>query len=188
MCQSPSVGNSRSLCVNVLDIIVELIDLRSFSNLWFWIMLGVEWWMASHWILGVPFDMILRARKKGGEAQDALEDLARINVNRLLYIMHVSGAWIIGFAAFFLTALAVSGFWYGIEFSQALFCLLFPMAAAMTLSLRAAHRIADGEHKGEALQSRLIRLRLGVQAIGMVAILVTAVWGMYQNLNISVLH
>ena len=51
-----------------------------------------------------------------------------------------------------------------------------------------AHHIADGEHSGEALQARLIKLRLAVQAVGMVSILLTAVWGMYQNLNVSVLH
>ena len=174
--------------MTVFDILFELIDMRSFSNLWFWIMLVVQWWMASHWILGVPFDMILRARKKGGDAQEALEDVARINVNRLLYIMHVSGAWIAGFAAFALTGLAIAGFWYGAEFAQAVFCLMFPQTVAVILSVQAAHRIADGEHKGEALQARLIKLRLGVQTVGVVSILVTAVWGMYQNLNVSVLH
>jgi len=178
----------RGLRVNVTDIIFELIDLRSFSNLWFWIMLAVQWWMASHWILGVPFDMILRARKHGGPAQDALEDLTRVHVNRLLHIIHVSGGWIIAFAAFVLSGLAVTGFWYGAEFSQAVFCLLFPLSVCLLLSVRAAHRIADGEHKGEALQARLIKLRLAVQAVGMVSMLLTAVWGMYQNLNISVLN
>lgn len=74
----------------------EMIDMRSFSNLWFWIALAVMWSTASHWVLGVPFDMVLRARRYGGEAQADLEDIVRINVNRLLYISQVSGLWLLG--------------------------------------------------------------------------------------------
>ena len=62
----------------------EMIDMRSFSNLWFWIALAVMWSTASHWVLGVPFDMVLRARRHGGEAQADLEDIVRINVVRRL--------------------------------------------------------------------------------------------------------
>ncbi|MEC7258626.1 MAG: component of SufBCD complex, partial [Pseudomonadota bacterium] len=45
--------------------IFELIDMRSFSNLWFWIALAVTWSTTSHWVLGVPFDMVNRARRNG---------------------------------------------------------------------------------------------------------------------------
>ena len=55
----------------------EMIDMRSFSNLWFWIALAVMWSTASHWVLGVPFDMVLRARRHGEEAQADLEDMVR---------------------------------------------------------------------------------------------------------------
>ena len=50
--------------------------------------------------LGVPFDLVLRARRKGGQAVEDLEAMARVNVNRILYITHVSGLWIAGFVAF----------------------------------------------------------------------------------------
>lgn len=66
--------------------VFEVIDMRSFSNLWFWIALAVMWSSASHWVLGVPFDMVGRAAKNGGQAESDLEDLVRINANRLLFI------------------------------------------------------------------------------------------------------
>ena len=66
-----------------LQIIFEVIDMRSFSNLWYWIALAVVWSTTSHWVLGVPYDMILRARRKGGQAMTDLEDIVRVNVNRL---------------------------------------------------------------------------------------------------------
>ncbi|PTX53120.1 MULTISPECIES: hypothetical protein [Gemmobacter] len=169
------------------ETIFELIDMRSFSNLWFWIMLAVQWSMTSHWVLGVPFDLVLRARRSGGQALEDLEAMARVNVNRLLYITHVSGLWIAGFVAFILTLLVVLGFYYGIEFAQAAFCLFCPMVVVSTLSVRSAHRIADGDHRGEVLVRRLVHLRMGTQLIGMIAILLTSLWGMYQNMHIGVL-
>jgi hypothetical protein len=174
--------------VSLYQTIFELIDMRSFSNLWFWIMLCVEWWMVSHWVLGVPFDVILRARRSGGKAQAELEDFARVNVNRLLFITHMSGPWIVAFAMCLLTALAATGFWYRVEFAQAVFCLMFPLALTGLLSVRAAHRIADGAHQGEALQACLIKLRFAVQAVGLASILFTTIWGMYQNMTMSVLR
>ena len=50
----------------------------------------------SYWVLGVPFDMVARARRYGGQAAEDLEDLIRINVNRLLFIGNVSGLWVLG--------------------------------------------------------------------------------------------
>lgn len=167
--------------------ISEVIDLRSFSNLWYWIALAVLWSTSSHWVLGVPYDMITRARRHGGQAQDDLEAIARINVNRILHIARVAGMWLIGFATFALTALGVTGFWYQIEFAQAVLLLLGPMAILGLLSIRSALKIERGESVGEALDRRLIRHRLSTQAIGVVSIFITAMWGMYQNLNIGVL-
>nr|MDJ0826631.1 component of SufBCD complex [Rhodobacter sp.] len=69
--------------MNWYDTVFELIDMRSFSNLWYWIALAVLWSTSSHWILGVPFDLVQRASRYGGEAEVDLTDLVRINVNRV---------------------------------------------------------------------------------------------------------
>lgn len=167
--------------------IFELIDMRSFSNLWFWIALAVMWSTASHWVLGVPYDMVLRARRNGGQIEQDLEDLVRINTNRLLFIARVSGLWILGLACFVLTGLAVLGFFYGLEIAQALFLLGFPMSIVGALSLSTAHLIQHEEASGEHLRKRLARHRLYVQITGVVSIFLTALWGMYQNLSIGAL-
>lgn len=161
--------------------IYELIDMRSFSNLWFWISLAVMWSSASHWVLGVPFDLATRARRKGGRAAKDFEDLVRINVNRLLYIMDVSGLWVVALAFFFLTALALLGFYYWIEFAQALFLLAFPMSMVAALSIRTARKIRSLKETGEALYRRIALTRVFIQIIGALAIFVTSLWGMYQN-------
>ena len=168
-------------------LVFETIDMRSFSNLWFWIALAVFWSSNSHWVLGVPFDMVGRARRQGGQAAQDLEDMVRIQVNRRLFIAEQAGLWLVAIVSALLAMLASLGFWYDIELAQALFLLGFPMALVGGLSIAAAARIRGQNLTGEALCHKLAVLRFWVQVIGMVAIFVTAMWGMYQNLAHGVL-
>lgn len=165
--------------------VFEVIDMRSFSNLWFWIALAVVWSSASHWVLGVPFDMIGRARKHGGQAQLDLEEMVRINIGRLLYIGRVSGLILLTFVSFLLTGLGMLAFWYDVEFAQAVFLILFPMTFVGLLSLSTAQLIESEQPTGEALYKRLVRHRFWTQVIGMISIFVTAMFGMYKNLVVG---
>jgi hypothetical protein len=169
------------------QLITELIDLRSFSNLWYWIALAVTWSQASHWVIGVPFDMVMRARRIGGEASRDLDDMTRVCVNRILYIHHTAGIPLVAVVAAILTSLGLLGFVYEVEFCQAVFLIAFPMGIVGLLTLRTASRIAAENESGEALMNRLKWHRRAVQGLGMVSIFLTAMWGMLQNLNISVL-
>jgi len=173
--------------VSWTQTIFEVIDMRSFSNLWFWIALAVVWSSASHWVLGVPFDMITRARRHDGQAQADLETMVRINVGRILYIGRVSGLILLGFVCFVLSALCILGFWYDVEFAQAVFLIGLPMSLVGALSLWTAKVIEAEEPTGDDLHRRLIRHRQLVQVIGMLSIFVTALWGMWKNLDRSYL-
>lgn len=168
-----------------VQVIFELIDLRSFSNLWYWIGLAVLWSSASHWVVGVPFDMIARARRDGGETLADLETIVRINTTRILVIARTAGLMLVGFVCFLITTLVILGFWYSVEFAQAVLLMLVPVSILGLLTLRTAHLIAQGENTGAALFRRLSRHRLSTQVLGMVAIFVTAMFGMYQNIQIG---
>lgn len=169
--------------------IFELIDMRSFSNLWYWIALAVVWSTASHWVLGVPYDVVLRAYRQGGQAEVDFHDILRVNINRILYIAHVSGLWVMALTCFTLTALVILGFWYWVEFAQAVFLLALPLSLVGLLSIATAQRIADdvAGFDTPTLFRRLRRHRLWTQIIGMVSIFITSIWGMYQNLDTGVL-
>lgn len=168
-------------------VVFERIDVRSFSNLWYWIALAVLWSTLSHWVLGVPYDMITRAKRHGGQAEIDLEDMVRINCNRLLFIAGQAGLWLLAFVFFLHSALITTGFFYDNEFAQAVFLLLFPMSLIGALSLSTAQVIRQEGSQGEQLHKRLFRHRLYTQFIGMVSIFVTAFWGMYQNARLGVL-
>ncbi len=169
------------------SLIFELIDPRSFSNLWYWIALAVLWSTLSHWVVGVPLDLIHRARREQGEARRDMELLVGVYTRRIRYIVDTSGLWLAGFGCFMLTSLLVLGFWYRIEFARALFMLLLPTSFVMLLTFRTARLIETRAETGEVLDRRLMRHRMVVQVIGMLAILVTAMYGMWQNMQIGVL-
>ena len=167
--------------------VFEVIDMRSFSNLWFWMAVAVVWSTTSHYGLGVPYDMVLRARRNGGEASADLEMMVEINVRRLMHIQSMAGLWLVGFAAFLLTALVLLGFLYDQEFAQAVLLIVAPMMVVGLLTLATARRIAAGRVDRADLVRTLTRHRFAVQGIGVVAIMITTMWGMWQNLNASAL-
>lgn len=168
------------------DSVFEVIDMRSFSNLWYWIALAVLWSTVSHWVLGVPHDMILRAkREKEGQAMDDLHDLVRINVNRIIYIADVSGSWLFLFGSAVITSLAITAFSYDVEISQAVFLMLFPLSILGLLTAWTARKIHRQRERGLKLVRRLIRHRMATQLIGIVSIFITAMYGMYKNLYIG---
>ncbi|ETD81238.1 component of SufBCD complex [Rhodobacter capsulatus B6] len=174
--------------LDILQTIFELIDMRSFSNLWYWIALAVTWSTASHYVLGVPFDMIVRARRRGGPVAEDMLMLTAVNVRRLLSIGREAGVMLTLVASFLISLIVVLGFVFRIEFAQAVALILVPLSGVGLLSLRTAARLepvlADAPEV-ERVARILLRHRVSVQAIGMGSICVTALWGMFQNLQLS---
>lgn len=162
--------------------VLELIDLRSFSNLWYWMAVAVVWSTASHWILGVPFDLVQRAARSGGQAEEDLEALVRINLNRIFYVVRSSGAWLAGLVAAIHTSLLILGFGYDVEFLQAVFLLAFPMTIIGALNVWTGRRIVAEGARGDALRRLLSRHRLITQVIGVISIFITGLYGMAQNI------
>ncbi|GAB1363552.1 hypothetical protein MASR1M32_27880 [Rhodobacter sp.] len=168
--------------------VFDVIDMRSFSNLWYWIALAVVWSTTSHWVLGVPFDMIQRARRSGGQSEADLEALVGINVRRLLGISRTAAMPMFAMLSFLLTVFLILAIWYRSELSQAILFLFVPMLFVGWLSLRTALKIEAGEQSGAPMYRRLMIHRRIVQVVGMISIFVTSLFGMYQNLNISILN
>lgn len=172
------------LFVDWYDSVFEVIDMRSFSNLWYWIGLAVFWSTVSHWVLGVPYDSVMRAKRgKPETAMQDLEDHVRVNTNRILYIAEVSGSWIALFGSAFLTGLTLAAFLYDIEFAQAVLLLLGPLAILSLMTVRAARKVQG--KTGQELISALAWHRFVTQGIGVIAIFFTAMYGMYINLYVG---
>lgn len=160
--------------------------MRSFSNLWYWIGLAVLWSSVSHRVLGVPHDMILRARReKEGEAMEDLHAIVRVHVNRIIYVADVSGSWLFLLGSTILTILALTAFLYDVEISQAIFLMLMPLAIVALMTAWTARKIRKNGDRNQKLIRRLNRHRLFTQLVGVAAIFITAMFGMYKNLNVG---
>ena len=164
------------------DTVFELIDMRSFSNLWYWLAVAVFWSTASHWILGIPYDLVQRAARQGGQAETDLEDLVRINLNRVFYVVDHSGPWLAAMVMALLSTLLIMGFWYGAEFAQAVFFLVFPMTLISILNVWTGSLIRKNNARGKQLRKYLQVHRLITQVTGMISIFVTGLYGMAQNM------
>lgn len=168
--------------VDFYETVLDVINMRSFSSLWYWIVLAVLWSSASHFVLGVPYDVISRAYRSPERMRD-VEDLVRINGNRIFGLSEAAALVLVAVISTALTILAVAGFGFGIEFLQALFLLLFPMVFVILMSIRTARIIRTRSLAGEGLIRALRRLRFAIQLWGMLWIIITAGWGMYYNLS-----
>ena len=168
-----------------LELAFEAIDLRSFSNLWFWIALAVLWATASHWIVGVPFDLVRRAATGEPQALSDMETLAQVHARRLTDIADAAGPVIVALLCFAITSMALAGLLYGLEFAQAVLLLLVPMTVVGAITLSAARRVPGLDVAD--LGNLLHRTRRTIQLVGILSIFVTSMWGMWVNLNVSVL-
>ena len=166
------------------NALFDTIDMRSFSNVWYWIAIVVLWSSMSHWVLGVPFDLIMRAKRKRGEAEQDLIDIVRVNVNRLLGVARSSGSALLAFVCFFVSSLGLLAIYYGIELAQAILLMVVPVCGVGALSLRTAYKIERDAEDVEALYKMLASHRLWTQIIGMIAIFVTALYGMFHNVRV----
>ena len=170
--------------MNWNDALFQVISLHTFSSVWYWLAMAVTWSMISHWILGVPFDMIFRAKRYGGEAEADLEVLVALNVRRLNNLSEVAGIWILGFASFVLSALFTAGFLYDFELAQGLFLLAMPMSVTGLITTQQSRRFATKQPAGQALCAALLRIRFWFQVIAVFSIFVTAMFGMYRTLSL----
>ncbi|MBS1302891.1 component of SufBCD complex [Loktanella sp. SALINAS62] len=170
--------------MNWNSTIFQVIDFRSFSTVWYWIVLAIMWSSLSYYVIGIPYDLIQRARRKGEEAQVDLTDATRINVTRLLNLAGNAGLALTAVSCFLLSSLAVLGFVYWIQLAQALFFLSFPLTIVGAVSLSTANKIYALDPPSDVLIKILMRHRLWVQIIGMISIFITAMFGMAQNLMV----
>lgn len=164
------------------DGIVRIIELNTFSNIWYWLIVIGTWSVVSNWLIGVPFDMLFRARRLGAAELADLEGLVDIHVRRIVAYHHGLGPWLIGLLSFVLSAVGFAGFYYGLELGQGLFILGAPLCLVGAINVRLALQLAQTPLAGKDLVHRLFRVRLWTQVIAMITMFFTAMYGMYFSL------
>lgn len=172
---------------------LDLMDARSFGSVWFWIVVILIWGGIGRAVLGVPTDVVNRARRDPtGEPGLALLDWLTLALPRWQFGRR-EGAVVLGLAGFAISSLAVLGFGYGLELAQAATLLAVPLLLLFLLRLGLVRRLVPvmrGAHDGSVapddaaqrvLRAIVIHRRV-VFLLSLLAVGVTAFWGMIWQL------
>ncbi|SMO63634.1 hypothetical protein [Paracoccus laeviglucosivorans] len=167
--------------------ILTILDSRSFSSIWFWLLLTLSWTLAGRRIAGVPSDVLGAVRKPKGPDDPAslmLLDWLSLTLPRR-QLGRAEAVGLMGMATFVLTALFILGFFYGLEMAQALVLLMLPFGLLFAAEMRLSHRLAgivDAAESGAltvndaaAKAAKLMRRqRVAINVGSLVAVAVTA--------------
>jgi len=145
----------------------------SFASLWYWVLHVVIWTLACSRTLGVPHDMLLRARSDPATAE-RVDVLARLACERIGGIHDRVGVPLAAVAGFLLAATGALGFGSGIETAQAAFAILLPLAVVSYSKLRLALAVRRKAMAGPELVLALARRRVWHQFIAICAMLAAA--------------
>ncbi len=141
-----------------------------FQSIWYWVLHVVVWTLACSRTLGVPHDMLIRARRMPDVA-DRVDILAQVSAERIGGIHDSAGVPIAAATGFLLATLAALGFATGIESAQAILAILLPLAAIGYSKLRLALYLRRRRVIGPRLVLLLSRRRVWHQVISVLAML-----------------
>lgn len=153
-----------------LIAVTRLFATAQFDSFWYWVLQVVVWTIICGRTLGVPYDMLLRARHDPDVAA-RVDLLAGIAAERVAGVVDRAGTAIAAGTGFVLAGLAGLGFWSGIEVAQAVFMLAAPLAAVGFSVVRLALWIRRSRLVGPHLVLALGWRRICHQTIAILAIL-----------------
>jgi len=148
----------------------QFLAAASFQSVWYWTLHVTVWTLACYRTLGVPHDMLLRARRLP-EVAERVDVLARLSSERIGGIHDGFGAPLAALAGFVLASVFALGFLTGIETAQAAFAILLPMAVVIYSKLRLALAVRRRGIAGPELVLALSRRRIWHQFIAVLAML-----------------
>lgn len=185
-----------------MDAILAILNSRSYSSIWFWILVVGFWSIVGRNVLGVPSECFAKLGIRRAD-QDSADDLRTGAGQDFLLLDWLSlqlPRWqvrrnelvvLFGIGIFVLTLLFVLGFGHQLELAQALFLLAAPYALLTAMRLRLAARLTQilaGAQQAQlapqtaaeqaAAQMRRHRLLMALLSIFVVAItaFLGAVW------------
>ncbi|RJL00697.1 hypothetical protein D3P06_13205 [Paracoccus aestuarii] len=176
-----------------VNSLIGLLDSRSFATIWYWLVLLGMWSATGRSVLGVPTEVLTRARlaqshgQSDGTAVITLLDWLSLVLPRWR-LGPREGVIFLGVTSFLLTSLGVFGFVFWLEMAQALFLLLLPFWLLFWLRVGLARRLvplieaaqdgrADLSQAAEQAARRMVWHRRWVTLLSMVAVAVTVLWG-----------
>ncbi|GHA41525.1 hypothetical protein GCM10008927_02350 [Amylibacter ulvae] len=155
---------------------LQILELKSFFNIWYWLFLAFIWSRATYFTLGVPLHDARLGHEREGVYMHDFEELMRINTGHTVEAFDQYGVAVMAVIAFLLASAATLGFGFRMEIMQAIFLLMAPLTGATLFSVRFAYRIQAEKITGQSLYTAYVVHRRIKQIFGMLSMIVTSVW------------
>ncbi len=186
-------AKDKELLVPQVNSLIGFLDSRSFMTIWYWLALVGMWSATGRSIMGIPSDVVARARAAlaAGQGDDpsvlTLLDWLSLVLPRWR-LGTTEGAVFLGLTSFGLTSLAVLGFVFWLELAQAMFLLLMPFWLLFWMRVRLARRVTPLVDAAQLAQippdkaardaARMMTWhRRWITVLSMVSVLATVLWG-----------
>ncbi|MEM8657896.1 MAG: hypothetical protein AAGF22_07350 [Pseudomonadota bacterium] len=169
-----------------MDIVRELMNFNSFWTIWFWLAHVVAWSMASHFTLGVPFDMVVEAnreKEEGGPYARATDAMIQAQIFRFTTLFRRYGMLLSGSTAFLIAVLLTLGTLGDSEFARAMLSIMIPLTLIYIFTIRFAIRMEREGLSGATLRKALGKQRLINQLFGLLGISMAVLLAMYQAIS-----
>lgn len=161
----------------------DLINIGSFSSLWFWVFLGVFWARVMQAPLGVSVDVVRRAHAGEPQAQADIEALSGMRIRHEQGLVQgTTLVWRLAGWSFVLTLLAGLAALYRVEIAQAVLIIAAPFALVRALEMRAALHMADVPDMAALIRAHWV-LRRQIQTLGITAVFAATLFGMLRLLS-----
>lgn len=165
--------------------IFEYFEYRSFSSIWYWIVVILFWTRVTGRPLGVPADILRGATAADANSVAQIEHLLLVNVPRIAQVWYEAGALFIGIGAFGLASLAPMFWLYQSEPAAALLVILVPMGIWGFLRLRLAQHILATNPELPEICAMLGWHRFWLHILAAFSIFAAAIIGMYFNILLA---
>jgi hypothetical protein len=153
--------------------VYQAYGIASLDSFWDWVLCILTWGFVCNRTLGVPHDMVRRARR-APEVAEKVDMLALITSQRIGGIYDRAGVLIGAGTGFALAALGIAGFKLGLELAKAMFLLAFPLTIVAYSTLRLALSVRQYPPTGARLWRSLGLRRFWHTVIALVGLMFTA--------------
>ena len=152
-------------------IIFELLSWDAFGSGWFWLLLLIQWFSHSLWVLGIPVDMLR-------DDDTATMDLILYwRKSRLIeFVEGLNFVLVIAVSAT-TCGIVVLGFWYKIEASLAICLLVLPEFVILWVCYNTAIILKKSNDENLDNKKIINRLHNKIHVVGGVTILMAGIFG-----------
>lgn len=171
--------------VQTFAFLIEIMSLRSFISVWFWVVVAIFWTSVCNQVLGVAYDMIAAAKRGDGKMAQDVAVIATIGARQSLAVADPLSLFVAYFAV---ASCLTAGFLLGSEIFAASSFIALPWLILGGLRRKTALYVLEHSDRVDLVLARLIKHRKITHYWAILFIFLTALYGLGHAFTYSVLN